>query len=67
MLEITVEVKSVFGTDTVYPADETARLFCQLTGRKTLTPADLRTIRQLGYAVNVADAAPVRPEWIYGK
>ena len=66
-MEITVTVKSVFGTDTVYPADETAQLFTKLTGRKTFTPNDMRTIRQLGYTVNVQDVPAVRPAWIYGK
>lgn len=66
-MQITVMVKNVFGNDTVYPVDDTAKLFCELTGRKTFTPKDLYTIRQLGYTVNVQDVPTVRPEWIYGK
>ena len=63
-MSITVEIRQVYGQDTVYPADDTARAFTKLTGRKTFTPRDLAAIRELGYAVTVKE--PVKPEWIYG-
>jgi hypothetical protein len=65
-VEITVTVKNVYGTDTVYPVCDKAKLFCQLTGRKTLTANDLAVISKLGYAVRLQENI-VRPEWIYGK
>lgn len=48
---VTVEIRNVYGTDKVYPAGPTARLFCELTGTRTLTEAHLTTIRELGYRV----------------
>ena len=62
-MTITVEIRQVYGQDTVYPADDLARTFTKLTGHKTFTPRDLAAIRELGYEVKEA----VRPEWIYGK
>ena len=51
---ITVAVRSVYGNDLVYPADEKAILFAQLIGAKTFSAGQLRTIRALGYTVHVA-------------
>ena len=65
-MHITVTIKNVYGNETVYPADDTARLFCELTSRKTLTPHDMHVIRKLGYDVEVGETPAVRPEWIYG-
>lgn len=48
---IYVTVRNVYGNDLVYPACEKSRLLAELAGRKTLTPSDLRTIRELGYDV----------------
>lgn len=51
---IAVRVQSVYGNETVYPADGTAATFCALTGRKTLTHRDLACIKDLGYGIRVA-------------
>jgi hypothetical protein len=51
---ITVSVRNVYGTDKIYPADDTAALFANLTGTKTFSAAHLRVIRALGYTVHVA-------------
>ena len=50
-MEIQVMVKSVYGENKVYPVCDTAKKFCELTGRKTLTRRDLQVIASLGYAV----------------
>jgi hypothetical protein len=50
----TVEVRSVYGNETVYPADEAATLFCQIAGTRTLTRDMITSIRALGYAVVLA-------------
>jgi hypothetical protein len=42
-------VKSNYGNELNYPANETAKLFCQLVGRTTLMARDLDTIKLLGY------------------
>ena len=51
---ITVAVRSVYGNDLVYPADDTAALFASLVGAKTFNARQLGQIRALGYAVHVA-------------
>ena len=50
-MQITVNIKSVYGNITAYPACPTAVLFAQLIGTKTLTPQALKTIQALGFEV----------------
>jgi hypothetical protein len=51
---ITVQVRSVYGNELVYPADDTAALFASLIGVKTFNARQVGQIRALGYAVHVA-------------
>ena len=51
--QITVSVKSVYGRQTIYPVCEQAKLFTYLTGTKTLSQADISTIKALGYTITV--------------
>jgi hypothetical protein len=51
MTKIYVTIRNVYGNDTIYPACDKSRLLAELAGHKTLTRADLRTIRELGYEV----------------
>lgn len=48
---VTVRVEWVYGQECAYPADENARLFSQLTGRKTLLKTDLKRIKALGFQI----------------
>ena len=50
---ITVSVKSVYGRQTIYPVCEQAKLLASLTGNKTLSQADISTIKALGYNITV--------------
>lgn len=50
---ITVEIRDVYGRQTVYPACPTADKFSSLAGTKTLSPRDLKTIQSLGYTVEI--------------
>lgn len=52
-MKITVEVKNVYGIETVYPACKHAELFARLAGTKTLTRHALRDIAALGYQIEV--------------
>lgn len=49
---VEIEVRSVFGNETIYPANETAQIFAQIAGKKTLSKQDLNLIRALGFDVN---------------
>ena len=50
-LLITVEVRSVYGRDTIYPADDAARAFARIAGTTTLTVPVLKEIIGLGYEI----------------
>jgi hypothetical protein len=50
---ITVRVTRNYGNEVVYPADESAELFAQLAGTRTLTRASITLIKQLGYEISV--------------
>ena len=55
-LMITVEVRSVYGRDTIYPADDAARAFARIAGTTTLTVPVLKEIIGLGYEIQYRDA-----------
>jgi hypothetical protein len=52
-MDITLEmqVRSVYGTDRIYPMNEQARRLTDLLGRKTFTKDDLAKIKAMGFAV----------------
>ena len=52
-MTITVEIKNVYGTDKVYPICEQAKLLTRLTGNKTMTDSAIKTIKELGYTIEV--------------
>lgn len=51
MNEVQVFHKSVYGNTLVYPANTQAKLFAKLAGTKTFNPAQLATIKQMGFAI----------------
>ena len=53
-MSVTVEIRNVYGNDLIYPADDTARKFADLIGRKTFDKYHLRLIKQLGFDIKVA-------------
>ena len=52
-MDITVEIKNVFGNEAIYPVCAKALLLASLVGTKTLTRESIATIKDLGYVVNV--------------
>lgn len=48
---ITVQIKNVYGNETVYPVCEKAKLFANMLGTKTLTLHALQKIEALGYEI----------------
>lgn len=55
-MTITIEIRDIYGIRTIYPHCETAKLFARLAGTKTITRHALKTIRALGYTVEVKQA-----------
>lgn len=56
-MNITVQIKNVYGNEMIYPACETSREFTRLTGNKTLSRGNLEIIKRLGYVVGVAQTS----------
>jgi len=52
-MQITVEIKTRYGTEFIYPKCDLAEKLTRLTGKKTLSQQDIDTIKSLGYSVNV--------------
>lgn len=52
-MHATVEIKTHYGTQYIYPACDTARKLASLTGKKTFSHSDIKTIKYLGYSINV--------------
>ncbi len=55
-MEILVEIKNVYGNETIYPACAKASLFCEIAGTKTITNQTKDLIKQLGYTIVVNQA-----------
>jgi hypothetical protein len=52
-MQITLAVKRNYGTEHIYPVCDTAAKLTALTGKRTLSHADIKTIRALGYTITV--------------
>ena len=51
--KIIVQIRQVYGNETIYPACKTSAFFAALAGTKTLTEGALRMIRAQGYEIEV--------------
>ena len=51
MKNITIEVRDVYGQVKFYPTCDSAKLFADIAGTKTLTADALKKIEALGYVV----------------
>lgn len=58
MQSITVELKNIYGIQTIYPACHQSRLFADIAGTKTLTRAAIDKIKKLGFTVTVKQTDP---------
>lgn len=48
-----VRIKNVYGNELIYPVNDTAKTFAQLTGAKTLTRQTIDLVVKLGYQIKV--------------
>jgi hypothetical protein len=58
MQSITVELKSIYGVQAIYPACHASKLFADIAGTKTITRAAVAKIKALGYSVTVKQTQP---------
>jgi hypothetical protein len=56
-MTIRIEIRNVYGNETIYPANETAETFAEIAGTKTLKPQTIRLAKSLGYSVEVVPNA----------
>lgn len=52
-MKIQVQIKQVYGNETIYPVCDIAKKFAVLLGTKTLTHKAIKDIKDLGYSVEV--------------
>ena len=52
-MSITVQIKTHYGTQYIYPICDAAQKLCSLTGKKTFSRRDIDLIKYLGYSINV--------------
>lgn len=52
-MNITVEIKQVYGKDTIFPVCKKAQLFADMVGQRMLTTRDINYIKMLGYEIKV--------------
>jgi hypothetical protein len=59
-------ITTSYGNVRCYPVDATAKLLCELSGFKTLLPAHLGIIEELGFeCVNEVNDATIVPSMLY--
>jgi hypothetical protein len=52
-MKIQVQLKNVYGRETIYPVCVSAKIFASIAGQKTLTEREIQKIKDLGYTVEV--------------
>jgi len=52
-MNITVEIKDVYGQSKIYPVCDKAKIFAHIAGTTTLLPRDIQRIQMLGFEVLV--------------
>jgi len=52
-MQALVEIKTHYGTQYIYPLCDTAKKLAALTGKKTFSHSDIKTIKALGYSIDV--------------
>jgi hypothetical protein len=57
-MNITVEIKNVYGANAIYPVCPKAKTFALIAGTKTLTPEAIRNIKTLGFEITVKQTLP---------
>ena len=52
-MNITVEIREVYGQSKIYPVCDKAKIFAGIAGTTTLLPRDIQRIQVLGFEVLV--------------
>jgi hypothetical protein len=52
-MQITVQIKTNYGNQAIYPVCKMAEGFAGIAGTKTLTPQTLRMIKNMGFEIEI--------------
>ena len=52
-MQVTIEIKNIYGNETIYPVCDKALTFAKMLGQKTLTRKDLASIKALGFELSL--------------
>lgn len=58
-LKITLEAKTVFGRQLIYPECEASKTLAQFKGSKTFTKQDVLLLKKMGFQVNFISPNPL--------
>jgi hypothetical protein len=50
---VTIAIKSNYGKEAIYPICETAKVFAEIAGTKTVSRGLLKQIESLGYTITI--------------
>jgi copper chaperone CopZ len=53
MSTVTVQIRTVYGVETVYPSCRQSMIFARIAGTKTLTADTLKAIQDLGFKIEI--------------
>jgi len=48
-MNLTIELKTVYGNDLIYPVCDKAKKLCSLTNQKTFSQFAIQKLKELGY------------------
>ncbi len=51
-MTLDIQLKIVYGTERIYPVNETAKKVAALLGRKTITKDEIAKLKDLGFSLN---------------
>ena len=57
IMNLTIEIKSVYGNELIYPVCNQALKLCSLTGQKTFKKSSIRILKELGYSFTQKEKA----------
>lgn len=52
-MELSIDIKTIYGKETVYPMCENGKLLAEFKGQKTFTEADIKLLKKLGYSFRI--------------
>lgn len=56
--KLEVEIRQVYGKETIYPVNEQAKLVCLLLKQASLTRQDIGILKKLGHTIEVVQTTP---------